>query len=95
MTVEITSTFILQGVVTITAIDVSEENLQRMERYRDDGEDQEIIFIFDTRKDKDFQSLRKWLKNQKATKNSSTYGEALHATIGTITDIPRRYRSWE
>lgn len=95
MTVEITSTFILHGVVNITAVDVSEENLQRMERFRDDGEDQEILFVFDTRDSKGFNNLRKWLKSQKATKGSETYGEALHATVGTITDIPRRYRSWE
>lgn len=95
MTVEITSTLIDKGVVSITAIDVSEENLQRIERMRDDISEDEIIFIFDTNKETAFVDFTKWLRSQKATKNSLTYGEALKSTIGTITDIPRRYRSWD
>ena len=47
MTVEITSIDIKEGIVTITAIDVSEENLQMLERNREDVE-KEISFIFDT-----------------------------------------------
>ena len=37
MTIEITSVKISHGVVTITAIDCSEEHLQYMERCRDEG----------------------------------------------------------
>ena len=38
MTIEITSVKLSHGVVTITAIDCSEEHLQYMERCRDDGQ---------------------------------------------------------
>ena len=37
MTIEVISTSIRSGVVRIYGIDCSEENLQRMERIRDDG----------------------------------------------------------
>ena len=37
MTVEILSTVIENGYVSITVIDCSEEHLQRMKRIRDDG----------------------------------------------------------
>lgn len=95
MTVEITSAFIRNGFVNITALDVRNENLSYMERYRDDGEEQEILFVIDTHRKWDCDQFRYWIKAQKATKECSTYGEALHAIVGTVTDIPRRYRSWE
>ena len=48
MTIEITSAKLSHGVVTITAIDCSEEHLQYMERYRDDGFEKQLEFVFDT-----------------------------------------------
>ena len=48
MTVEILSTVIENGYVSITVIDCSEEHLQRMERIRDDGVEKEIEFLFDS-----------------------------------------------
>lgn len=42
MTIEVTSTLIRSGVVRIYGIDCSEENLQRMERIRDDGTERKL-----------------------------------------------------
>jgi len=97
MTIEIISTEISSsGLVKITGIDCSEVNLQRIERNRDDGGfEQEIDFVFDTKDFHTFSYLRKWLKNQKATRNSRTYGEALRSVIGTVTTIQRKYRTWD
>ena len=49
MTIEVTSTSICSGIVRIYGIDCSEENLQRMERIRDDGTEREVVFVFDTK----------------------------------------------
>lgn len=95
MTIEITSISLDKGIINISAVDISEENLQRFERIRDDGVEQELEFIFDTHQEDEFRYLRAWLKRQKATKGCSTWGEALNAVIGTITTISGRYRSWE
>lgn len=95
MDIEIISVEILNGVVTITAIDVSDENLRRMERLRDDAAEKEVTFHLDSRNSKDYKYLRMWLKNQKAARGSKTWGEALNSTVGTITTIEPRFRSWE
>ena len=88
MTVEITSIAINKGIVTITVTDISEENLQRIERYRTDNiEHREIEVVYDTKVSKDFHSLRNFLKSHKATKGCNTWGEALHATLGTIVSM--------
>ena len=58
MTIEVTSTSICSGIVRIYGIDCSEENLQRMERIRDDGTEREVVFVFDTKNDqKSFEYL--------------------------------------
>lgn len=93
MYVEITGVEMHQGIVTIYATDISDENLQRMERYRDD-EIREIEFIFDTRDKRAFDTLYRWLKNQKSARGAGTYGEALRRTVGTITTISAKFRVW-
>lgn len=95
MEIEITGITINKGIVTISANDVSELNLQRIERSRDADIENNIDFIFDTKDEKNFNYLRKWLKRQKATRGCQTWGEALHAVLGTITDISQKYRSWD
>ena len=95
MTVEIIAGRISEGVVQLTALDVSEENLQRMERTRDDGVEIEIEFVFDTRDQKAYSYIRKWLRKQKAANGVKTWGEAVQAVVGTITTISQKYRSWE
>lgn len=94
MTVEITSMNVKEGIVTITAIDVSEENLQMLERNRDDVE-KEVVFIFDTHESKSYHYLYSWLHRQKVTEGCSTWGEALNAVIGIITTISQKYRNWD
>lgn len=91
MTVEITSVSLNQGVVVIQAIDCSEENLQRMQRIREDCIERELCFVFDTKQKNDYVYLRKWLHRQKATKDAKTWGEALHAVYGTITTISGKF----
>ena len=48
MDIEIISVEIKKGIVMITGIDVSDENLRRMERMKDDGMQTEVIFYFDS-----------------------------------------------
>lgn len=95
MDIEIISVEVNNGIVFIMAIDVSDENLRRMERLRDDAAEKEVLFKVDSHNEKDYKYLRKWLKEQKATEESETWGEALKSIIGTITTIAPRYRSWE
>lgn len=96
MDVEIVSVKIVNGIVFIFCNDISDENLRRMERMRDDAAEREVIFRFDSHIPKEFQFLYGWLKNQKATQGVQTWGQALNSTIGTITVIPYRFRctSW-
>ena len=93
MTIEITSYTVLDGVARIYGTDCSEEHLQMIERNRcDDGSERELVFIFDPRSNKkDFDYLYYWLKNQKATREAKTVGQALTAVVGTITTISGRY----
>lgn len=96
MLIEITGTALDQGVAHIYGVDVSEENLQRIERLRtDDSFDQEIDFVFDTKDKKTCIYFSNWLHSQKVAENAATYGEAIRSTIGTITNISGKYRSWE
>lgn len=94
MTVEIISAGIHEGIVELTAINVSEEHLQRIERTRDDGFESELTFKFDPKNPYQFVYIRSWLKAQKATAGSRTWGEALNSVVGTITTINSKYRSW-
>lgn len=95
MTVEIISGSIHNGIIRISAVDVSEEHLQRIERTRDDGTEREIEFAFDTHDPGAYKYIRKWLKSQKSTHNAKTWGEAVQAVIGTITDLNMKFRSWD
>ena len=94
MTVEITSVDLDQGVVKITAADCSEEHLQKLERTRDDGFVEEMEFLFDTHKEKEYRYLFRWLKRQKAAGQARTWGEALRSVCGTVTTISGAYRAW-
>lgn len=96
MDVEVLDVRIQDGIVTIECNDVSEENLRRLERLRDDAVEEELIFEFDTHSSRIRKDLHKWLHSQKAVKGSTTWGEALKSVIGTVTVIPRKYRqkSW-
>lgn len=94
MLIEITGVSLENGIVRIYGTDCSEENLQRIERIRDDGFEEEITFLIDTTQAKEQLQLYRWLKHQKATRKAKTYGEALQATIGTITTISGKYRDW-
>lgn len=88
MTIEIISASIIsKHAIQITAINCSEEHFERMQRLRDDGVEQEIQYYFDsTAEPKAFYVLRKWLQKQKATAKAETWGEALQAVVGTITE---------
>ena len=94
MTIEITSATMQHGIITITGIDVSEENLQRMERIRDDGFERELAFLFDTKEKKAVEYIYKWLKRRKS-KEAATWGEAVSSTVGRITTISARYRVYD
>lgn len=97
MTVEITDVAIdEEKVVTIDAIDVSEEHMQRLERIRDDGGfERELQFCFDTKEQQASKYLSFFLHHQLATVGCETYGEALRAVIGTRTDLSGKYLVWE
>lgn len=95
MTVEIQSVGLQNGIVIISAVDCSEEHLQYMERFRDDGVEKEILFSFDTRYRNQYLALRSWLKQQKAARQSKTWGEALASVTGIVTSINAKYRVWE
>ena len=49
MTIEIEEVTVKDGIVRITALNCSEENLQKLERLRDDCYQKELQFVFDTR----------------------------------------------
>lgn len=93
MLIEITSYSVEKGIVSIEAIDCSEENLQRLERVRDDGIPKELTFIFDTSSKNDFTYLYNWLHRQKVVKeqNPKTWGEALNSVRGIVTTISGKY----
>ena len=93
MTVEIISYSIQEGIVFLGAIDVSEENLQRLERIRTDLDPEELIFRFDTHNPSDYDYLHKWLKRQKSTKEDSNWGESIRYVVGTVTTI--NYKYWD
>ena len=89
MRIEITGVSLKNGIITITATDISEENLQRIERTRDEFQ-QELEFSFDTKHEKTKDYIGTWLHRQKATANATTWGEALHSIVGTVTDSPKK-----
>ena len=89
MTIEITHTSIAGHKVRILANDVSEEHYQRMLRTRDEFDIRELEFIFDLDNRIENRYLYRFLKNQAAVKRAHPkyLHEALHATIGTVTDL--------
>lgn len=95
MTVEITSVSLSHGVVSITAVDCSEEHLQYLERRRDDGAEKTLEFVIDTTSRRDYIYFHHWMKQQKATREATTWGEALQALYGTVTSINAKYRVWD
>ena len=99
MTIEITDIRVVDrglGTVRLTAINVSEENLQRFERYRDDGIEQEICFEWNTKDSRQFYALRRWLKSQKALQDCKTYKDVFSEIVGLIVESPSyKYRVYE
>ena len=99
MTIEIISMQITdreRGAVRMIARDVSEERLQFLERVRDDGFEEEVIYEWKTKDSRQFYALRCWLKAQKATRETKTFGQAMTSVIGTITQSPAgKYRIWD
>ena len=84
------------GTVTMKALDCSEENLQYFERYRDDGFEKELTYEWHTRDSRQFLALKKWLKSNRVTQDAKTFGEAMAAVTGRVTQSPSgRYRVWE
>lgn len=83
MLVEILSVTLKKGIVEIQALDVSEENLSRMERMRDDMNNPELTFLLDTREEKVLMYLNNWLHRQKAVRKQecTTWGQALQAVV--------------
>ena len=97
MTVEIIEAWITDGIVTISCVDCSEDNLERLERTRmDDGIEKSIHFVIDTTEQKSFIALRRWMMHQKCTENKKTWGEALNSQHGTDTDTYGigKFRVW-
>ena len=95
MTIEVTSATIKNSIVTITALDVSEEHFQWIQRTRDDGFEKEIEYTFDTRDPKHRNYLYWFLKHQRNARGATTWGDAIHSIIGTIIESPiGKYRVW-
>ena len=86
----------VDGTVRLTARDVSEERLQFLERTRNDGAEKEVVFEWHTRDARQFRAMRRWLKQQSATREARTFGEAMLVVAGIITESPaKKYRVWE
>ena len=95
MDVEILSVELNKGIVYFYCNDISDENLRRLERMRDDATEEEVVFSFDTHDPKALKILRAWLLNQKITQGSTTWGEALQSVVGTVTVLPKKFREWK
>ena len=96
MTVEITGyAFRKEGGVRLYATDIDERRLQILERNRfDDGSERELEFNF-PRTSYDY--LYGWLRRQKSVKTATpkTLGDAIRATLGTVTSISGKYLELE
>ena len=96
MMIEITGASVDKDkVIEITGIDVSEEQLQKMEDTRDDGNERELRFLFDTKDKKICFYICKWLHSQKAAAGSKTYHDAFNAIVGTIVSLSGKYLVWD
>ncbi|MCD8110141.1 MAG: hypothetical protein LUE14_08595 [Clostridiales bacterium] len=93
MTVDITNVYIHNRIIYIEAVDSSEEHLMRLERTRDDGFERNLTFVFDTSDAKTCKYIYFWLHRQKRVQEQrpATYKEAIHAVIGSRTDLSGRY----
>ena len=93
MLVEVTRSYIADGILKIDAIDCDELSLIRLERNRiDDGSDREVRFEIDSKTKYGFVAVRKFLKSQKSTTGCKTFGQAAESLVGTLIDIPCKYR---
>ena len=95
MTVTITGfAFGKGGGVRLYAEDTDEYRLQKLERNRYDDGGRELEFVF-PRTSYDY--LYGWLKRQKSVKKASpeTLGDAIRATVGTVTTISGKYIEFE
>ena len=96
MTITITAAYSRDKVVYIEGTDTSEEQLIRLERGREDRDPKIITYCIDSTTPRHCRYISKWLKRQKATQGAKTYGEAVRAVVGTVTQSPRSmYRVWE
>lgn len=98
MTIEITSTWIKDGIVEIEAIDCSEQNLDYLMRNKtDSGYETEVKFLIDTKDKKAFTNLRRWMLKQDCVAGKKTWGDALASLLGKVTDSSGigQYRVWE
>lgn len=91
MTVEVTGYAFIEGELHLYATDVDERHLQELERNRyDEGSERELEFVF-TKESLNY--LYGWLKRQKAVKAAApkTIGDAVRATLGSITTLSGKY----
>ena len=91
MECEILGYEIKNKVVMITAVDVSEEHLQKVERNREDDFQRELEFTFTNKQALAY--LTHWLHSQRIIKTAkpATWGEALSSVVGTITNLSGKY----
>ena len=98
MTIEVIEMTIIDrmnGTVRMTAKNISEERIQFLERTRDDGFEEEVMFEWNTKDERQFRAMRKWLKQQKVTQSAKTFGEAMSFVSGITTESPaKKYRVW-
>ena len=94
MRLEVVGYELIKGVsVTYECLDVSEENLMRLERY-DIGNEKIHYMRYDLRNNRDISSLKTFIKDF-ANKNSitlDTWGDALHCLIGRTFESRNYYR---
>ena len=97
MTIEITHASIENHTVRILANDVSEEHYQRILRTRDDFDERKLEFTFDLGDTRQKNYLYRFLKRQKAVQKAKPkyLHEALHATLGTVTDLSGSFVNWD
>ena len=96
MLVEITNAYFQDGIFRLEAIDCDTLSLMKLERNRvDDGSERTVSFELDTHSIKGFNTTRRFLKSQKVTAGARTYGEAASRIIGTVCEVPKRFRIFE
>lgn len=91
MTIEVTGFSFQNGELHLFGTDVDERHLQMVEGNRwDDDRERELEFVFTK---ESFKYLVTWLSKQKAVKKAEpkTIGDAVRATLGTVTTISGKY----